>query len=78
MTPGKRAEGSAMERDDTPPPPRIVAANDSPLASIDRARTDAAVISIARLIGRQIARETFAKRHVANDNASSGEGDDEG
>ena len=37
------------------------------------ARIDAAVMRLARLIGRQIAREEFAPPEAANDNAPEGE-----
>jgi hypothetical protein len=47
--------------DDLPPP----AANDNEDA---RLRIDAAVMTIARLIGRQMARETFERLEAANDN----------
>lgn len=57
-----------METDDTPPPCRLSAANDGEQPSIDAAKVDAAVIRIARLIGRQIAREAFDARSAANDN----------
>jgi hypothetical protein len=57
-----------MEWDDTPPPHRLVAANDSPPASIDAAKIEAALARLARLIGRQIAREAFDARAAANDN----------
>jgi hypothetical protein len=57
-----------MEADDTPLPSRLLAANDSAPPSIDAAKVDAAPIRIARLIGRQIARETFDAGHAANDN----------
>ncbi len=41
------------------------------------ARLDAAVLSIARLIGRQMAREDFAVRIAANDNRRVKEADEE-
>ena len=37
------------------------------------ARVDAAVMRLARLIGRQIAREEFTPPEAANDNAPEGE-----
>ncbi len=43
------------------------AANDNGNGKV-RPRIDAAVIRIARLIGRQIAREQFERLHAANDN----------
>lgn len=43
------------------------AANDN--GNVDtRVRVDAAVLTIARLIGRQIAREAFERLKAANDN----------
>ena len=41
------------------------AANDSGTAEM---RLDAAVLTLARLIGRQMARETFERLNAANDN----------
>ena len=38
-----------------------------------QARIDAAVLRLARLIGRRIAREEFEARRAANDNAPAGE-----
>jgi hypothetical protein len=58
-----------MERDEAPRP--LTAANDSETPPIDTARIEAALIRIARLIGRQIAREGFGAQHGANDNAPS-------
>ena len=49
--------------DDTPPPE----ANDNGNGDV-RVRIDAAVLTIARLIGRQMARETFERLKAANDN----------
>ena len=53
---------------------RGVAANDNPGSGAGtgggtEARIDAAVTTLARLIGRQIAREHFEAIHAANDNA---------
>jgi hypothetical protein len=48
--------------DDRPPP----AANDNRNAQV---RIDSAVLTIARLIGRQIAREAFERLKAANDNS---------
>lgn len=67
-TPQSQTEAPAKERDDTPPPHLIVAANDGPPISINRATIDATLARIARLIGRQIAREAFEARSAANDN----------
>lgn len=49
----------------------LVAANDHALAGGVQTRFEAAVLILARLIGRQIAREEFAKRRAeaANDNS---------
>ncbi len=49
--------------DDTPPP----AANDNGNGDA-QVRIDAAVLTIARLIGRQMAREAFERLKAANDN----------
>lgn len=49
--------------DDTQPP----AANDNGNADTS-VRIDAAVLTIARLIGRQMAREAFERLKAANDN----------
>jgi hypothetical protein len=49
--------------DDGPPP----AANDNGNGD-SRVRIDAAVLRIARLIGRQMAREEFERLNTANDN----------
>ncbi len=49
--------------DDTSPP----AANDNGNGDIS-VRIDAAVLTIARLIGRQMAREAFERLKAANDN----------
>ena len=38
-----------------------------------QARIDAAVMRLARLIGRQMAREEFGRFDAANDNAPTGE-----
>jgi|LNAP01.1.fsa_nt_gb hypothetical protein len=49
--------------DDAPPP----AANDNGNRDV-RVRIDAAVLTIGRLIGRQMAREAFERLEAANDN----------
>ncbi len=53
---------------------RGMAANDNPgpEAGTDdpQARVDAAVATLARLLGRRIAREQFDRRAAANDNAA--------
>ncbi len=53
-------KGSKPER-----PAAGVAANDNGSAE---ARVQSAVLTIARLLGRQIAREQFTQLHAANDN----------
>jgi hypothetical protein len=63
-----------VEDEDRPVAPRRTAAvNDNGTA---KARIDAAVLTIARLIGRQIAREEFERR-CANDNRPAPEADEE-
>ena len=65
---------------------RGVAANDNPGSGTPRlgrgqagtgsgaeARIDAAVMTLARLLGRRIAREEFDRLDAANDNAPAGE-----
>ena len=65
-----RRDGDGRERERVP----RVAANDNP-GSRDgtgggpEARIDAAVMRLARLLGRQIARERFEAAQAANDNA---------
>jgi hypothetical protein len=64
-----------IEDEDRPVAPRrTVAANDNETAE---ARIDAAVLTIARLIGRQIAREEFERLSAANDNWPAPEADEE-
>jgi len=55
-------------------PRRTVAANDDGTAA---AKIDAAVLRIARLLGRQIAREELEWRSVANDNQPAPEAGEE-
>jgi len=55
-------------------PRRTVAANDNGAAGT---RLDAAVLTIARLIGRQIAREEFERLSAANDNRPAPDADEE-
>ena len=57
-------KGSKPER-----PAAGVAANDNGSAE---ARVQSAVLTLARLLGRQIAREQFAQLHAANDNRPTG------
>ena len=49
---------------------RFAAANDNGTAE---ARIEAAVLILARLIGRRIAREEYERLHAANDNAPVGD-----
>ena len=57
--------------------PRRAAANDNPgSASGAEARIDAAVTTLARLLGRQIAREEFERSRPANDNTPASEAGD--
>ena len=64
-----RRDGNGRKREGVP----RVAANDNPgsRAGTGRpeARIDAAVMRLARLLGRQIARERFEASRAANDNA---------
>ncbi len=63
-----------MDEDTEPEPDGIIPANDNqgPDGQDDEARRqlDQVVLSIARLIGRRIAREQFAALTAANDNRS--------
>jgi len=64
-----------IEDEDRPvAPSRTVAANDNGTVE---ARIDAAVLTIARLIGRQIAREEFERCCAANDNRPAPEANEE-
>ncbi len=62
-------DGNGRER---APVPRA-AANDN---GGPEARIDAAVMRLARLLGRQIAREQFRQQEAANDNAPDTEAHD--
>ena len=64
-----RAAGPGARPEDGPPP----AANDNGDSQV---RIDAAVLTIARLIGRQMAQEKFARLIAANDNRPQGRYDD--
>lgn len=55
-------------------PRRTAAANDNGPAG---PKIDAAVLRIARLLGRQIAREEFERRSAANDNRRVPDADEE-
>lgn len=57
-----------MERDEAPFPDPTTGAHDNRRPPIPSAQVDAALKRIARLIGRQMAREAFEKRQAANDN----------
>ncbi len=59
-----RRDGNGREREGV----SRVAANDN---GGPEARIDAAVMRLARLLGRQIARERFEASRAANDNAPS-------
>jgi len=71
-----------MEDEDRAAGPRVRLEGAPPLAANGnangdaRARIDAAVLTIARLIGRQIAREAFERLSVANDNRSPDQRED--
>lgn len=56
-----------MKEDDAPRPGRFAAANDNDAAH-DSVAVDAALIRIAEVIGRHIAREHIRVRKAANDN----------
>ena len=65
-----RRDGNGREREGVP----RVAANDNPGSKAGtgggpEARVEDAVMRLARLLGRQIAREQFARPEAANDNA---------
>ena len=61
-----RRDGQGSGREGVP----RVAANDNPGSKAGtEARIDAAVMRLARLLGRQIARERFEATRAANDNA---------
>ena len=62
-------DGNGRER---APVPRV-AANDN---GGPEARIDAAVMRLARLLGRQIARDQFRQQGAANDNAPTDEAGD--
>jgi len=65
-----------IEDEDCAAGPRAGPEDGSPPAANDNGnsaasgRIDAAVLTIARLIGRQMAREAFERLRAANDNAS--------
>lgn len=57
-----------MEKDKAPSPASLAAANDNLAPPIVSAKVDAALKRIARLLGRQMARDAFEERIAANDN----------
>ena len=62
-----------MENDNDTEPGRIFPANDNSDASEQpdagmRQRIDRAALTLARIIGRRMAREDFERLHAANDN----------
>lgn len=64
-----------MENESDTEPGRIVPANDNNDASDQpdagtRQRVDRAALTLARIIGRRMAREDFERLHAANDNRS--------
>ena len=66
-------DGNGRERERFP----RIAANDNPGSKAGpEARIDDAVMRLARLLGRQIAREQFARPEAANDNAPEKEAHD--
>ena len=69
-----REESGGGKRVDRP----ARAANDNPGSGPGQAgaeaRIDAAVMTLARLLGRRIARERFAATRAANDNAPAKDG----
>ena len=68
-----RRDGNGRER----APVHGPAANDNHGSRAGaEARIDAAVMRLARLLGRQIAREQFARPEAANDNAPEKEAHD--
>ncbi|PWC31826.1 hypothetical protein [Azospirillum sp. TSO22-1] len=54
-----------MIEDDSPTPDTLAAANDNAAAG---ARIDRAALILARLLGRQMARDAFERLKAANDN----------
>ena len=62
------------DENSTPEPGPGDAANDHAAA---QARAKAALLTIARLIGRQIAREEFERRLAANDNRPAPKADED-
>jgi len=63
-----------IEDDERPAPHAVTAANDNDAAA--GAPIDKAVLTLARLLGRQMAREAFAQGSAANDNRPPEAGQD--
>lgn len=57
-----------MDSDEAPLPASPIPGNDNAQMPVPSAKVDAALKFIARLIGRQMAREAFESKQVANDN----------
>ena len=60
-----------MENESETEPGRIVPTNDNASGQPDAGtwqRVDHAALTLARIIGRRVAREDFERRHAANDN----------
>ena len=66
-------DGNGRERERFP---RIAANDNHGSKAGPEARIDDAVMRLARLLGRQIARERFARPEAANDNAPEQEAHD--
>jgi len=60
-----------MIEDDSPTPDALTVANDNTAAG---ARIDRATLILARLLGRQMARDAFERLTAANDNRLSDSG----
>lgn len=60
-----------MRRDEEPTPHPLSGANDNLRPPRSSPKVEAALRQIARLIGRQMAREAFEVRRAANDNGPS-------
>jgi hypothetical protein len=67
-----------MAKDKNRSPPLPVAANDDDQTPFDQARFDDAVIAVARLIGRPMARDTIRGQAAANDNDAACSGERQG
>ena len=63
-----------IEDDERPAPPAVMAANDN--AATTGVRVERAVLTLARLLGRQMAREAFERLTAANDNRPPETGQD--